>query len=427
MLLQVFRAIWNNLSPCCDFPCDDDSRVMHNGKSVSKFGLLLVQGSAWDGKMNQLPFTITRSGTKVQMDNGYKAAYDAGPECVYPGDRVYLVSPKVLTVVTQLCRHSDCNKKTRAWSDIKELEAHWINDHKYSDKPEDDLAKFLIVKAIVAPAQPSTPGLLQLSDKPRVAGHKDTKFKSGWTVFRNAMRPCAGTADNSTMKRSLLDTGLQSQDVTSTAGFLLNDEGLPLMKYVNATYPDIVTWLGGDRNDRNNLNYHLLGGVIPTEAFQRMTTRQRTAVEGLVKHELLKPEWAGNDGTYAAHLDSLNKAEFFTTLDLPAKTTAGQLVKRGRRIKRLTLAQAELYMKLVRVLGARTSGPSKPRFTIQAPSGSGKTLLCIKTALWHVENQLQLHKMGASPDHSSDRFLLLTHSTTLVTLCVAELEAEASC
>ena len=125
----------------------------------------------------------------------------------------------------------------------------------------------------------------------------------------------------------------------------------------------------------------------------------------------------------------MDKGTFRSTLIvvwLPLNAVlCAQLIAAGR----LTAQQAKLFGKLSDVLG-RTG--YHPRWKIQAPSGSGKTVLCIKLALWHIRSRLAFHqdemaeRQVGGVDAAGDRFLLLTHSDTLVAECADELEVAAS-
>jgi hypothetical protein len=105
----------------------------------------------------------------------------------------------------------------------------------------------------------------------------------------------------------------------------------------------------------------------------------------------------------------------FTTDDLadslPPKTYADLLVKADRRAKKLA---GERFENFRTVLGAASDC-----FLVQAPPGSGKTVLCIYIyiALEFLHGRTQLRPS------TTKRLLLLTVSTALVRQCAAKIES----
>ena len=374
--------VWNVVHP--DFPWDDDARVDHGMPAVlvRKFGLMIMQGSEWDAPMVELPLTVTITADGRLQANAENARMYTDNH-VKPNDRVRLVNPDPAATP----QHIDLIVGTRKGKGLPDQEVHL------------DVASMKLARA-----SPNNDGGTQ------------------WKLCRNSVRPASRV--DATIEHTLLHRGLEGYDVTSLTQLLRMDTGLGLSPHLRQHCPAVRDFIGGKSTDPQHLSYdrnnfigHLTGGLLKTDQYAKLCSKYRGMIQTMVDEGLLAPGWV--DG-FAAHLASLDSQQLLVELDLPAKSTIDELRKRDKRVKRLTLAQAKLFKKLTGMLG-QTGYP--PRWAVQAPSGSGKTILCIKMALWHVERRANpdLASVVGDGPNPADRYLLLTHSKTLVTECVREL------
>ena len=130
--------------------------------------------------------------------------------------------------------------------------------------------------------------------------------------------------------------------------------------------------------------------------------------------------------TFPRDLQCLNDQPLIDCV--PPATTAYEMpTRRNERIKQpaahVTCKQADL---LTRLTYGLHDTDQHPRWKMQAPSGSGKTLLCVSMALFHFSKRVNVHRNLRGTSNTDeravrDRFLLIAHSTALVEQCVDDL------
>ena len=371
---KVFKYVWNQVHGAQgpSFKWDDAAKV--NGDR--KFGLMLKNGSEW-ADMIELKITVTREGggsAKIRADDPNVNVYDH----IFQHDRIRLRNPNP------------------------------------AGPPQEVLLK-------VAKQQRGEPlSVIAVDGTGTLAPPKNTgSSETGWSVHRNRVRP-SGKARG--LDNKLLKDGLESYDICTLVAFLAEDYALGLSRWLKTNHKSIMEQIVSAKTDRNDLLCHQSVGLLETSKWVKCCTEYGGLIAACVQSGLLHQHW--ND-KFARDMQCLNDQAPSNYVP-PATTAYTMITRRGERIKQLTGKQAELFKNLTDGMYDRDQ---HPRWKIQAPSGSGKTLLCVTMALSHVAKRVRVHRNLADDSDAKatevrDRFLLITHSVTLVGQCVNELVGE---
>ena len=244
--------------------------------------------------------------------------------------------------------------------------------------------------------------------------------------------PAAGKPNSTTRRKMLLD-GLESFDITAVCAFAVEDKAHDLLE---PAHPTLVAHFKAIKTIRNDSWGHAVGGVVDVDRYRKdCGTLQRWA-HACATARLLDPEDAERVATAIKQLDQQVYLAEGHVIDL-ATGALGELSAAGRRAITLTRGQAAEFGKLWAAVQAEGS-----RLLVQAPSGSGKTVICVKVgAQFLVEaarkfdsaellrRGLRLPRPAPPPMPAAGMLLLLTHSTFLaekmaIDLCV---DLEVSC
>ena len=185
--------------------------------------------------------------------------------------------------------------------------------------------------------------------------------------------PAAGISTPTTEHKLLFD-GLASFDVTSVFQFTVLDKEHKLLEHAHSGN-DMLRQLFTDvKNVRNNSWAHAGGGEIDRAGYaEDCATLQRWA-DACATAGLFDPEDAEQVATAIKQLDQQVYLAEGHELDL-ATGPLGELSAAERRAITLTRGQAAEFTKLWDAVQAQGS-----RLLVQAPSGSGKTVICVKLA-----------------------------------------------
>jgi len=139
------------------------------------------------------------------------------------------------------------------------------------------------------------------------------------------------------------------------------------------------------------------------------------------KYQVFDDSWKQN---VLEELTALQSGRYMVCQDLPCRGVQGFLRRSAQGAKTLRSRQAELFDHIIARLNRSTHGE---RLLIEAPSGSGKTVLCVKIAanfLLESINATSNKYFPAIAPRVPDALLLLSHSAALVQHTVEELKSD---
>jgi Ran GTPase-activating protein (RanGAP) involved in mRNA processing and transport len=329
---------------------------------VHKFGLLLTSGSRTAGTMVPLLYPMTwlsnANGAQLEAPEGY-SPYDE----LQQGDVIRIVPPGGGLP-------TECTVNTATVTRPRVLNTNLTRKHRNKDKKMPDCT---VLRAAVRMVE--------------VQKHMVPGFKIH---------------------------GIQKCDISCIAALLRQKE---VKAVLAAAAPNqlLSSLIDSIARYRNTLVGHLLGGAVPDKEFSRLCR----AFGGLLDE-------CGAAAPLGESLIPLIDVEHFKrslaviqtqslrgkdlVARLPAKNLWDAAKKANERIKMFTQKQKQILMTITQ------SGDR--RFSIQAPPGSGKTLLWLHLAILFVHGRLKLET------RSTKRFLMLTHDPALANTFASIVAAE---
>ena len=234
-------------------------------------------------------------------------------------------------------------------------------------------------------------------------------------------------ATNETNMRKLLHEGLGSFDVTAVITFVkkIKTHGLLAHSPHCAALEPLFRSLAFIRN---NSWGHVTGAAVDDDQYREDCGKIQDWANECAKARLLDPTDAE---LVSSVIEQLDKQVYLVEGHKISLLTGvqGDIAKAERRMITLTQSQTETFQKLwvtVQVQGSRR--------LVQAPSGSGKTVICVKLAAQFLDEAARLAELSktfraSTESHKAPALLLLAHSEVLATQIAKELRSdlETSC
>ena len=245
--------------------------------------------------------------------------------------------------------------------------------------------------------------------------------------------PAAGISTPTTEHKLLFD-GLASFDVTSVYQFVAMDKGHKLLEHAHPGNDGLRQLFKDVKNGRNDSWGHATGAVVGEAAYRDACAAMKRWADECVGVKLLNPEDAVQ---MASVIEQLDGQQYFAEGHTISLLTGvqGALAKADRQIITLTKLQTATYGRTWDAMLRRSA-----RMLVQAPSGSGKTVICVKLAAqflidecvkyesdrrldsWH---DLQANvRLETTPVPGVPSLLLLTSSPVLAKLTANNLCAD---
>lgn len=197
---------------------------------------------------------------------------------------------------------------------------------------------------------------------------------------------------NETVRSHLLKDGLLGCDITALSMLTAEDYGLRLREQLevhclgadNRTLIDAVKAVKDARN--SFVHRSLVIGSATTAEYNGLLSRVTGCIDKLIEAGLIDRDWKGRFEAAVTELEGCTEVEMIQCVVLGNLSSASEahVNVQTKRLRTLTGKQVQIFLKIDEALNrASTQG-----VLVRAPSGSGKTVLCVKLALRFLLDQL---------------------------------------
>lgn len=227
--------------------------------------------------------------------------------------------------------------------------------------------------------------------------------------------PQSKFSTNKDFREALLSRGVETFDI-SVVYKLLSDQGHQLLG--DPKFSDVQASITLIKEDRNRLMAHK--GEVTDGEYRAACANIRKFLRACVSSGVFPEEWG--DALEQA-LQAVSSATWYVKRSPVCRTTADRITIDSKQARELTPAQGALLKHICSKLGSIPNCAG--RFLIEAPGGSGKTLLCVKLALHLViDAQNSRDNTFFGSEDVSGAVLVICHSTAMVHELTDAFEAE---